>query len=113
MTSPVRIVPASRIRALRPRIRWARPVGEFTQRSASLPNRALNFAQPVWGVSLISMTAVPIARRLPMGRFASLLEVEAKKGRLKNSEKLDAMLQDELRRVTLFAEQYRKEGRKS
>ena len=57
ISSPERMVPPTTTRAFSPRIRWARPVGELIQRSASLPNRALNFAQPVWGGSLTSMTA--------------------------------------------------------
>ncbi len=48
-----------------------------------------------------------------MGRFATLLEVEAKQGRFSNPDRLDARLQDEFRRITLFAERYRVEGGKS
>jgi hypothetical protein len=66
------IVPGVTTLALSPRMRWARPVGELIQRSASLPKRALNLAQPVWGGSLTWMTAEPMARRVPAGRRSTL-----------------------------------------
>jgi len=72
MSSPRRMVPPVITRALSPRIRWARPVGELIQRSASLPNRLLNLAHPVWGCSLTSMTEVPIASRVPAGSRSTL-----------------------------------------
>ena len=43
----------------------------FTNSSASAsPKRALNLAQPVCGSAVTSITAVPIASRVPAGRFA-------------------------------------------
>ena len=71
IASPCRTSPGSTTRTCRPRSRRARPSGVFARRSASLPNRALNFAQPVWGGSVTSTSAVPIARRVPAGRFGS------------------------------------------
>ena len=44
--SPVRTVPATTTLAFTPRRRSSRPVSEFTNRRASRPNRAANFAQP-------------------------------------------------------------------
>ena len=59
--SPVRTRPGSITRAFMPRSRRARPAGEFTKRIASDPNRPLNFAHPVCGSSVTSMTAEPSA----------------------------------------------------
>jgi hypothetical protein len=70
--SPARTVPPRTTRAFMPRIRSSRPTGELIQRSASLPKRALNLAHPVWGCSLTSSSAEPIARRLPCGSASML-----------------------------------------
>ena len=74
--SPARTVPPRTTRAFKPRIRRSRPTGELIQRSASLPKRALNLAHPVWGCSLTSSSAEPIARRLP-GGSASMLRLKS------------------------------------
>ena len=71
-TSPVRTAPGTTTRAFTPLRCSSRPTAEFTKRSASSPKRALNFLQPRWGWSVISMTAVPSDRRVPAGRLASL-----------------------------------------
>ena len=55
-------------RALTPRSRSARPSLLLTHFVASLPKRSVNFAQPVCGTSVITMTASPIASSVPAGR---------------------------------------------
>ena len=67
--SPTRTGPGVTTRVLTPRIRNSRPGGLFTNLSASVPKRALNFAQPVCGSAVTSITASPTARRVPAGRF--------------------------------------------
>src|SRR5205809_126236 len=53
--------------------RWRRlPSPVLTKRVVSAPNRAANFAHPVWGLGVISMTASPTCSREPAGRLASL-----------------------------------------
>ena len=73
MASPRRIVPGRTTLALRPRRRSCLPTPTLTKRSASLPKRAANLAQPVCGCSVISMTASPIASRVPAGRLSWLM----------------------------------------
>jgi hypothetical protein len=46
IVSPTRTVPGMTILALRPRSRSSRPIGEFTNRRASGPNRCANLLQP-------------------------------------------------------------------
>ena len=53
-----------------PRRQSSCPTAELTSRSASVPNRPLNFAQPVCGFTDTSSTAVPMASRVPGGRFS-------------------------------------------
>ena len=45
-----------------------------------------------------------------MGSRACALEMEARQGKVKDPDSLSGALQDELRRVALFAERYRSEG---
>ena len=49
IASPVETLPGSMTWAFTPRSRSSRPSGELMNLSASLPNRAENFAQPVCG----------------------------------------------------------------
>ena len=72
--SPGRTVPAWTTRALKPRSRSSLPSSEFTNATASSPKRARNFAQPLCGFLVTSMTAPPasgspIASREPVGRL--------------------------------------------
>ena len=70
--SPTRTVPGLTMRAFAPRRRSSRPGLLFTNFRASVPKRALNLAQPVCGTSVSSMTAPPIARRVPGGTLSTL-----------------------------------------
>ena len=65
IASPMRTAPGVTIRALTPRSRSSRPGDLLTNLIASVPKRALNFAQPVWGSSVTSITASPTASRVP------------------------------------------------
>ena len=52
--------------------RWSSlPSGEFTNRAASWPNRAANFAQPLCGSAVTSTITLPSCNRVPVGRLAS------------------------------------------
>ena len=55
----MRTAPGVTIRALTPRSRSSRPGDLLTNLIASVPKRALNFAQPVWGSAVTSITASP------------------------------------------------------
>ncbi len=73
--SPGRTRPGTTTRALSPRSRIGRPTAPLTKRIASAPNRSTNFAHPVCGGSVTSMTAPrtvgsPMVSRLPAGRLS-------------------------------------------
>ena len=71
-SSPTRIAPDCTTLALAPRSLSALPSGVLTNRSASWPNRAANFAQPVCGFFESSITAEPTRSRVPGGKFSML-----------------------------------------
>ena len=67
--SPGRTMPGSTTTAQTPRRR--RSLRELIQRAASMPNRSANFAQPLCGLVVTSMTAVPTASRVPAGALST------------------------------------------
>ncbi len=75
--SPTRTVPLFVILAFMPRSRSRRPSGVLTNRSASLPNRPENLAQPVCGFSDTSISASPIVEPRP-GRQVLDADVEVR-----------------------------------
>ena len=70
MVSPRRTMPGSTTLAQIPRRLCSRPSRPLIQRCAARPNRRVNFAHPVCGLAVTSITADPSASRVPGGTFA-------------------------------------------